>query len=88
MIIKLDLSSNGIKVLLLATIVLAVLFVLISPLPEPDSTGPKNILIAVLVAIAALGHISIASVVITLPKAHSPHQGIPDLLATLCSRQC
>ena len=88
MIIEVDMSSNRIKTLVLAAIVLTVLFVLISPLPEPDSTGPKNILIAVL-AMIAVGHATIISAVLAiLPKAPLHVHTVPDLLATLCSRQC
>ena len=76
------------KRIVLAVVMAAVLYVLISPLPELSANSPRDT-----VAIA-LGILMFCLVPTALPLAirlgpgQMVKRGFPDLQAALCSRQC
>ena len=79
--------SDRTKATILALVLAAILFVLISPLPELDSTSPKiSIAFLMLVALVLTSVTFVAT--IPLPSTRSTFQDASDLLAILCSRQC
>lgn len=76
------------KSMVLAAVIAAILFVLISPLPEMDATALRR------VVVIAVTPVVIAQVAIVLLAGvqERPEPGtainVPDLLAILCIRHC
>lgn len=75
------------RLLIIVAVIAAILFILISPLPEMNATSLHRLAAVILITIV-LAHLS-ATLFLAAPHiGESTAKDSPDLLAVLCVRHC